>query len=334
MGQPGLTIEEVFKKTCQQIALETRNKQVPPVYDSLIGDFCLVSCPLKPGNLQAQLEQERREKEALQRQLEALKNQPGPEPVVPEPEPSNEFIPGKVFRDRLADGSFGPEMVWIAAGSFRMGDIQGGGDDDEKPVHRVSVERFAMGRYEVTFADYDKFASATGRDKPNDRGWGRDNRPVINVSWHDAVAYTEWLSTQTGHTYRLPTEAEWEYAARAGTSTKYWWGNEIGSNKANCSNSYCKDRFKYTAPVGSFAHNPFKLYDMLGNVWEWTCSEYENKYKGKEKRRLSNNRANNARLSFRGGSWHYDASWVRSAVRVGRAAAIRFGLLGFRVAKY
>ncbi|MEN8220290.1 MAG: SUMF1/EgtB/PvdO family nonheme iron enzyme [Pseudomonadota bacterium] len=133
---------------------------------------------------------------------------------------------GKVFQDRLKDGSFGPEMVWIPAGSFRMGDIQGGGWNSEKPVHRVSIRQgFAMGRYEVTFAEYDKFAEATGREKPSDLGWGRGNRPVINVSWHDAVAYTQWLSQQTGKKYRLPTEAEWEYAARAGTETKYWWGN-------------------------------------------------------------------------------------------------------------
>jgi len=339
MGQPGLTIEEVFKKTRQQIALETRNKQVPPVYDSLIGDFCLVSCPLKPGNLQAQLEQERREKEALQRQLEALKNQPGPEPVVPEP--SNEFTPGKVFRDRLADGSFGPEMVWIAAGSFRMGDIQGGGYDDEKPVHRVSVGRFAMGKYEITFADYDKFAQKTGRDKPSDSGWGRGNRPVINVSWHDAVAYTEWLSTQTGQTYRLPTEAEWEYAARAGTSTKYWWGNTASHKYANYGKDECcgglakgKDRWEYTSPVGSFDPNSFGLHDTVGNVWEWTCSEYENKYKGKEKQCLSKKHANNAYLSFRGGSWFGGASWMRSAFRYFWSATDRDGDLGFRVARY
>ncbi|MEN8221031.1 MAG: SUMF1/EgtB/PvdO family nonheme iron enzyme [Pseudomonadota bacterium] len=134
----------------------------------------------------------------------------------------------KVFRDRLKDGSLGPEMVWIPAGTFRMGDIQGGGHDNEKPVHQVSVSRFAIGKYEVTFAEYDKFAQATGRKKPNDRGWGRGNRPVINVSWHDATAYAEWLSQQTGQKYRLPTEAEWEYAARAGTTTKYWWGNQMG----------------------------------------------------------------------------------------------------------
>ena len=144
----------------------------------------------------------------------------------------NSFVAGKVFRDRLKNGSKGPEMVWIPAGTFRMGDIQGGGDSDEKPVHRVSVNKFAMGRYEVTFAEYDQFAQATGRKKPNDQGWGPGNRPVINVSWDDATAYTEWLSQQTGQSYRLPTEAEWEYAARAGSETKYWWGNKIGSNKA------------------------------------------------------------------------------------------------------
>ncbi|OAD22053.1 Sulphatase-modifying factor domain protein [Candidatus Thiomargarita nelsonii] len=143
----------------------------------------------------------------------------------PVPEPPASLSPvvvaptstGKYFRDRLKDGTQGPEMVWIPAGSFRMGDIQGGGDSDEKPVHKVSItQRFAIGRYEVTFAEYDKFAQATGREKPSDRGWGRGNRPVINVSWDDAVAYTKWLSQQTGQKYRLPTEAQWEYAARGG----------------------------------------------------------------------------------------------------------------------
>jgi len=362
MGQPGLTIEEVFKKTRQQIALETRNKQVPPVYDSLIGDFCLVSCP-EPKSAQERREKEalQRQKtlqaqiEALQRELDARNNQPVPKPVVPEPEPSNEFTPGKVFRDRLADGSFGPEMVWIAAGSFRMGDIQGGGYSNEKPVHRVSVGRFAMGRYEVTVGEYLRFVQATGSHAPEWQEVGseynirtgtdnhykkfgnaltNENHPIVGISWHDAVAYAEWLSTQTGQTYRLPTEAEWEYAARAGTSTKYWWGNEIGSNKANCYGDYCGDSFEYTSPVGSFAANSFGLHDTAGNVWEWTCSEYEDKYKGKEERCLSKNRANNSRLSFRGGSWTYVATRMRSANRGSRAATFRFDRLGCRVARY
>jgi hypothetical protein len=112
---------------------------------------------------------------------------------------------------------------------------------------------FAMGRYEVTFAEYDKFAQATGREKPSDEGWGRGNRPVINVSWHEATAYAKWLSQQTGQQYRLPTEAEWEYAARAGKTTKYWWGNQIGSNKALNSAPYVAIRDWSTEPCLRFS---------------------------------------------------------------------------------
>jgi len=234
------------------------------------------------------------------------------------------------FRDTLADGSQGPEMVWISAGTFRMGDIQGGGYSDEQPVHSVSVNRFAMGRYEVTFAEYDKFADATGRGKPDDEGWGRGNRPVMRVSWHDATAYAAWLSTETGQQYRLPTEAEWEYAARAGTETKYWWGNEIGSNQANCSNSSCGDSFQYTAPIGSFAANPFGLYDTAGNVWEWTCSEYTDSYNGKEEYCGS---GDSWQPVIRGGSWNFAAWYVRAADRGRYSLVYRYGYVGFRLAR-
>jgi formylglycine-generating enzyme required for sulfatase activity len=225
---------------------------------------------------------------------------------------------GKVFQDRLKDGSLGPKMVWIPAGQFRMGDR-----------HEVSVDGFAMSQYEVTFAEYDKFAEATGREKPDDEGWGRGNRPVINVSWHDATAYAEWLSTQTGQKYRLPTEAEWEYAARAGTETKYWWGNEIGSNKANCSNYSCGDSFKYTAPVGSFEPNPFGLYDTAGNVWEWTCSEYSSSYDGSEK----SCEEHVSLAVIRGGSWSYEPRNVRVTYRDRSSDVYRFDDVGFRLAR-
>jgi len=205
---------------------------------------------------------------------------------------------GDIFRDRLVDGTLGPELVVIQAGRFRMGYIQG----EEKPVHDVSVDRFAMGRYEVTFEEYDKFAEATGRDKPDDEGWGRGNRPVIYVSKSDAIAYAEWLSKETGETYRLPTEAEWEYAARAGTETKYWWGNEIGSNRANCDGCGSPWDNEETAPVGSFPPNSFDLYDMVGNVREWTCSKYEEQFNGEEQQCLSN--YDNSSRVIRGGSWY------------------------------
>jgi formylglycine-generating enzyme required for sulfatase activity len=230
----------------------------------------------------------------------------------------NTFVGGKAFRDQLKDGSFAPEMVMIAAGSFRMGDI------NAQPVHDVSVGQFAMGKFEVTFAEYDKFVDATGREKPSDQGWGRGNRPVINVSWNEATAYTKWLSNQTGKQYRLPTEAEWEYAARAGTDTKYWWGNDIDKSKANYNNN-----IKKTSPVGNYNANKFGLYDTSENVWEWTCSEFTDKYNGKEKQCVTT--ANS--LSFRGGSLDSDAGVVRSAYRNwGRPTGRYFGV-GFRVSR-
>ncbi|MEK8018981.1 MAG: SUMF1/EgtB/PvdO family nonheme iron enzyme, partial [Candidatus Parabeggiatoa sp.] len=263
--------------------------------------------------------------------------------ITPRPPPpiDNRFVAGKVFRDRLQDGSDGPEMVRIPAGTFRMGDIQGGGDDDEQPVHTVSVKRFAMGRYEITFADYDRCAKATGQPLPDYEGWGRGNRPVINVSWNDVTAYAEWLSEQTGQHYRLPTEAEWEYAARAGTSTRYWWGNTASHEYANYGTDECcdglakgKDRWKYTSPVGSFAANPFGLYDTAGNVWEWTCSEYEDPYNGKEKSCLSKNRSNDDSLFvLRGGSWFVGAMRMRSSFRGRRRRADRFRIDGVRLAR-
>ncbi|TGO03475.1 hypothetical protein PN36_05930 [Candidatus Thiomargarita nelsonii] len=218
-------------------------------------------------------------------------------------------------------------MVKIPAGRFRMGG------------NEVSVSAFAMGKYEVTFAEYDKFAEATGREKPDDRGWGRGNRPVINVSWYDANAYAEWLSEQTGKQYRLPTEAQWEYGARAGTETEYWWGNTASHEYANYGADECcsglaegKDRWEYTAPVGSFAANPFGLYDTAGNVWEWTCSEYESRYSGQEQRCAKKINENN-RLSLRGGSWINDTTRVRSAYRNGRRPTYRNGVVGFRLAR-
>jgi formylglycine-generating enzyme required for sulfatase activity len=243
---------------------------------------------------------------------------------------------GGVFRDTLKDGGSGPEMVMIPAGSFQMGDIQGGGDSDEQPVHWVSVSAFAMGRYEVTFEEYDRFADATGRKKPNDNGWGRGNRPVIYVSWDDATAYAAWLSLQTGQQYRLPTEAEWEYVARAGTETKYWWGNEASHEYANYGTDSCcdglaegKDQWVYTSPVGSFSANPFGLYDTAGNLWEWTCSEYESSYNGKEEYCSSDA----GFFVLRGGFWGIGARWARSASRFRDSRTDRHRFYGFRLAR-
>ena len=163
-------------------------------------------------------------------------------------------------------------MVVIPAGTFRMGCVSGRKcEADERPTRDVTVAAFAMSRTEVTFDQWDVCTQFGGcrrvRDviyripKQPSEGWGRGNRPVINVSWEDAQSYVSWLSMETGEEYRLPSEAEWEYAARAGSSTAYWWGNDIGRNRANCKD--CRSRWNgRTAPVGSFAANAFGLHDM------------------------------------------------------------------------
>jgi formylglycine-generating enzyme required for sulfatase activity len=162
-----------------------------------------------------------------------------------------------------------------------MGDIQGKHGKDELPVQEVKIQKpFAVSRYEITFDQYDQFAKATGRELPDDEGFGRGRQPVIRVSWHDAVAYAKWLFQQTGKRYRLPTEAEWEYAARAGTDTAYWWGNEMKQGLASCIGCGSQWDGKQAAPVGSFKPNSFGLYDTAGNVMEWVQDCWHESYKG------------------------------------------------------
>ena len=222
-----------------------------------------------------------------------------------------------------------PEMVRIEGGCFRIGSPESemGRRDDERR-HRVCVETFSIGTHEVTFAEYDRFADATGRSRPDDSGWGRERRPVINVSWDDATAYARWLSGETGRRYRLPTEAEWEYAARAGTETAYPWGNSVGSDRANCNGCGSRWDNRQTAPVGSFEANAWGLHDTVGNVLEWTCSEYDD-YGGDERRCASGYND----MVIRGGSWTYPPGWVRSAHRSGYDSLIRYYNLGFRLAQ-
>jgi formylglycine-generating enzyme required for sulfatase activity len=260
--------------------------------------------------------------------IPAFRDKPTTEtPSLPTSKPC-QCTPGEIFRDPLQDGNIGPEIVVIAAGQFRMVDIQ----NRAQPVHSVPISRFAMSRHEITFAEYDYFAQATGRQKPDDAGWGRGNRPVINVSWNDATAFAQWLSQQTKQKYRLPTETEWEYAARAGTETQYWWGNEISYNLANCDGCGSQWDNKKTAPVGSFAPNSFELYDTVGNVYEWTCSEYKNKSSGKEQ--VCPNKQNTTALRvIRGGSWYSCPRFVGVANRYRFPLGYRDYNLGFRLVR-
>ena len=182
------------------------------------------------------------------------------------------YQPLVIFQDSLQSGGKGPEMVLVPlhqSSVFECGEQDGCSDSITEIVGSALIHQYAISRFEITFNDYEKYVHATGRDLPEDQGWGRANRPVVLVSWNDGIRYSRWLSEQTGFNYRLPSVLEWEHAARAGTNSSYWWGNELQTNLANCAN--CESRWSklQTAPVGSFKPNPWGIYDIHGNVTEF-----------------------------------------------------------------
>jgi formylglycine-generating enzyme required for sulfatase activity len=287
--------------------------------------------------------------------------------------------PGRIFRDRLKDGTPGPQMVMVEGGCFKMGSPAGekGREDDEGPVHEVCLDGFLMGRYEVTVGQFRKFVQATGYKTDAEKNTGgeegswtlveengkrewkwkagadwrspgfkqTDKMPVACVSWNDARAYIKWLKEQTGKQYTLPSEAQWEYAARAGTITARFWGNDPdkacgyanGVDKTNDGTwswndpvHNCEDGYYYAAPVGSFKPNRFGLYDMLGNVREWCMDTYSSSAYSKHARNNPIYTGGSNRV-YRGGSWDYEPKWVRSANRNRCGAAYRNAYLGFRL---
>ena len=235
--------------------------------------------------------------------------------------------PGRVFRDCEEC----PEMVVVPAGSFIMG-------SPASEEGRVTISKpFAVGKHEVTFGEWDACVAAGGcnGDRPDDNGWGRGRRPVMNVTWDQAKAYVGWLSRKTGESYRLLSEAEWEYAARAGTRTGYHWGDSVGRNRANCGgcgSRWDKDR---TAPVGSFPGNGFGLHDMHGNVWEWVEDCWHDSFAGapSDGSAWVTGRGSCSSRVLRGGSWVDDPRYLRSAVRGRNGTGDRGSNGGFRTAR-
>lgn len=230
-----------------------------------------------------------------------------------------------------------PEMVNIPPGKFIMGSVPNEPErlKNEDPRHEVTISYpFALGKYEVTFAEWDACVADGGCNgyKPDDNGWGRGKLPVLNVSWKDAHAYIDWINKKTGKQYRLPSEAEWEYAARGGTTTAFYWGNDIGENNANCAECDSQWDDKQTSPVGSFKPNPFGLYDMSGNVWEWTEDEYHNSYVGAPADGSVWRAKDEDRHVRRGGAWHDDADDLRVARRGKQGTVIPPRDVGFRLA--
>ena len=236
-----------------------------------------------------------------------------------------------------------PEMVVVPAGSFLMG----GSQANEKPQHPVTFAKpFAVAKHQLTFADWDACVNGGGCNgySPRDQGWGRGRQPAINVDWNDAQAYVQWLATVTGKRYRLLSEAEYEYATRAGTTTEYPWGDEItlnGKARANCNGCGSQWDNKQPAPVGSFLPNEFGLHDMVGNVSELVEDCYHSTYEnapgdggpwttGDDECSLKS--ARGLRV-VRGGSWYKRPELIRSATRYGSSTDTRSNSLGFRVAR-
>ncbi|MCP5198144.1 MAG: SUMF1/EgtB/PvdO family nonheme iron enzyme [Gammaproteobacteria bacterium] len=365
MRTPGIGIEQLLKRVRIQVAKATDNRQVPWESSSLMGDFFFVpssgDAP-PPAVAQASV--------------------PSPfRPSAPNEAPAAGSRPaaGQVFQDTLSDGTRGPKMVVIGAGEFQMGspESEAGREPGEAKErrHRVKIgPAFALGQFEVTVGEFKRFVEATGywtdaeRDAKNgcwawsakdgkedwraglswrDAGYPqKEDHPVVCVSWTDAQRYVTWLSERTGQVYRLPSEAEWEYAARAGTTSARYWGDDPeqacqyanGADQTEGPDGFtwnekhgCKDGYWFSAPVGSFRPNDWKLYDVLGNVWEWTCSAYAKDYDGSEAKCA--NKDTTGPLALRGGSWLNFPAWVRSANRFWGDPAGRVSLLGFRLAR-
>ncbi len=228
-----------------------------------------------------------------------------------------------------------PKMVSVPGGTFQQGDVEGLGEAWRNPVREVTVPPFAMGKHEVTFHEYDRFAIATNRKLPEDQGWGRDKRPVINVSWDDANLYATWLSEKTGKRYRLPTESESEYAARSGNKQEPWAGTSEESELGNYA-VYSENSGNKTAEVGSKQANDFKLKDMSGNVYEWVEDCAHGTYERAPTDGSAWLEGENGDCSLRvirGGSWIHGPETLRSSYRGRFNPDVRIYSIGFRLAQ-
>lgn len=263
------------------------------------------------------------------------------------PPPPTPSTPGPVAWRDCADT---PELIRLQGGRFLMGEQSNTGTAYERPLREVTVGEYAIGKYEVSFDEWDQCYHAGACAKQvDDEGWGRGKRPVINVSWVDAQQYVHWLSEKTGRKYRLLSEAEWEYAARAGTSTRYSWGDgaEWACSNANVLDltgfaqhpnwrwlASCDDGHAHTAPVGSFPANPWGIHDINGNVWEWVQDCWHNDYTGAPATGAAwiSDGECEKRVN-RGGGWGNNPRSMRSASRDADNAESYSNAMGFRVAR-
>lgn len=322
LKQPGLRIEEVFKVTRAAVAQSSGGRQLPWETTSLVGTLILrpgaaADTPVTTTAAAAST--------AVTTVATAVRG------FEPQPR-ARALAPGATFKDCERC----PEMVVIPDGSFRMGSAAGEADRraSEGPQREVRIpRRFAAGRFEVTFEEWEACLLDGGCDRwPADQGWGRGRRPVVDVSWEDASLYVAWLSRRTGKQYRLLSEAEWEYVARAGTTTARPWGDALSTGNANCASCGNDEAGRRTTPVGSFKTNAWGIADALGNVWEWVADCRNPGYDGAPGDGTPWLTGDCAQRAMRGGSWLTEARGVRVAARAYFPVQRRDVNIGFRVA--
>ncbi|MGZ8389204.1 MAG: SUMF1/EgtB/PvdO family nonheme iron enzyme [Rhodoplanes sp.] len=325
------TAEQIFLRTRNGVARASNGERVPWISSSLTEDFYF-NRPGAEAKPPAPAEPPpARKAEQPAPAPPATAGAPPPPATAGQAPSLSSNMPGETFRDCAEC----PEMVVIPAGEFDMGSND---SPMEKPVHRVTLERpIAIGRREITFAEWDQCVAAGAcKYRPEDRGWGRGDRPVIDVSWDDAKAYLSWLSQKTGQRYRLPTEAEWEYAARAGTTSAFWWGRDGGNGLANCDNCGgpgAPGGAAKTAPAGSFRPNAFGLYDTSGNAAEWVEDCWNDAYRGAPKDGSAWTAGQCGLRVLRGGAFGNKAVAVRPAARFRYDKDVRYFANGFRAAR-
>jgi formylglycine-generating enzyme required for sulfatase activity len=372
MREPGLKLEDVFKRVIRSVRQATREQQVPWTLSSVDGDF--IFRPLRGGAAVASVPPPAEPEVKIVPRVGSLVIRSLKESVevwLGERRLGDASPAGDLQVDRIAAGSHvvkakarragfkpwerevlvadnqraevvidieplrseppppprsedGTEMVRVPAGEFTMGSDD---HDNEKPPHRVYLDAYAVDKYEVTNALYKRFMDATGRAAPaywTDAKWNGATQPVVGVSWHDADAYCRWAGK------RLPTEAEWEKAARGTDGRKYPWGDQWEASRANAENKLGK-----TAPVGSYSSgvSPYGAHDMAGNVWEWVADWYDAGYYKQTPERNPQGPASGSARVLRGGSWNHGTVSLRASDRDGSAPVARYGGIGFRCAR-
>jgi formylglycine-generating enzyme required for sulfatase activity len=329
MSAPGIPVNEVFNHTREGVSRATNGDQVPWVSANLTQKFYIGGAPVQapvPPPAPAQ------PAPPVQPPQQTVQQVPPPQ-TAPRPAPQSSEAAKPVDRkvaDKFRDCPVCPELVVVPAGEFDMGSND---FEPEKPIHRVAIAKpFAIGRREVTYAEWDQCVTAGAcKVRPDDAGRPRADFPVTGIIWNDTKDYTAWISSKTGAKYRLPTEAEWEYVARAGTATSYWWGAANKPGQANCRDCGGQAGGQSTTKVAAFPPNAYGLYDTSGNVAEWVEDCWNPNYRSGTSDGSAVTTGQCRLRVLRGGSFENMSKYIRSSSRFLYDANVRYAANGFRV---